>query len=120
MDPATVPTLSESIALSISFTFPLESTLPATFATDVSVPAVSKKSTKNSVNTTVIMLADNAALRSKVIKCVIGGMLPTTPLNFAIPETQAMILKTKIPIIIFPFIFSFLLKHKLYKRKASK
>ena len=34
-------------------------------------------------------------------------MLPTTPLNFARPEAQAIILKTMIPIIIFPLIFSF-------------
>ena len=41
--PATVPTESASIAFSMSCTRPLESILPATLATEVSVPAVSKK-----------------------------------------------------------------------------
>ena len=44
--PATVPTLSDSIALFISCTLPFLSTLPATLATDVSVPAVSEKVNK--------------------------------------------------------------------------
>ena len=107
MDPATVPTLSDNIAFSISFTLPLESTFPATLATEVNVPAVSKKSTKKSVNTTVTIPADKAAPISNVRRCFIGGIDPTTPLNLASPQTQALILNTNIPIMILPLIFSF-------------
>ena len=105
--PATVATLSDIIALLISVTLPLLSTLPATLATDVNVPAVSKKSINNNVNTTVDILTDNAAFKSKSNKYVIGGGELTTPLNFAKPVTHAIILKAIIPIIILPFIFSF-------------
>ena len=62
--PATVPTLSDNIALSISCTLPFLSTLPATLATDVSVPAVSKKSINNKVKTIDAIPADKAAFRS--------------------------------------------------------
>ena len=105
--PATVPTLSDSIAFSISFTLPFESTFPATFATEVNVPAVSKKSTKNSVKITEIIPPVIPALKSKLIKCVIGSMLPTTPLNLLSPATQATILKARIPIMILPLTLSF-------------
>ena len=63
--PATVPTLSESIAFSISFTLPCLSTFPATFATEVKVPAVSKKSMNNNVKITVDIPAVKAAFKSK-------------------------------------------------------
>ena len=68
---------------------------------------MSKKSINNKVNTTVDILAVSAALISKSNKYVIGGIEPTTPLNFASPVTHAIILKAIIPIIIFPFTLSF-------------
>ena len=46
---------------------------PETFATDVKVPAVSKKSMNNNVNTIEAIPAVNAAFRSKSNKYVIGG-----------------------------------------------
>ena len=95
------------MALFISVTLPLLSTFPATLATDVNVPAVSKKSINNNVKTTVDILADNAAFKSKSNKYVIGGGELTTPLNFAKPVTHAIILKAIIPIIIFPLTLSF-------------
>ena len=62
--PATVPTLSDNMALSISCTLPFLSTLPATLATDVNVPAVSKKSINNKVKTIDAIPAVKAAFRS--------------------------------------------------------
>ena len=82
---ATVETLSESIALSMSCIFPSFPILPETFATLVKVPAVSKKSMKNRVKITVTIEADNAAPKSNVIKCVIGGGADITPLNWPKP-----------------------------------
>ena len=64
MAPATVDTLSESIALSMSFIFPSEPIFPETFATLVKVPAVSKKSMKNRVKITVTIEAESAAPKS--------------------------------------------------------
>ena len=66
MAPATVDTLSESIALSMSCILPSLPIFPDTFATLVSVPAVSKKSIKNKVNITVTIEADNAAPKSNL------------------------------------------------------
>ena len=91
----------------MSLIFPSEPTFPATFATLVNVPAVSKKSIKNNVKITVTIDALSAAPKSKVIRCVIGGGEETTPLKFPNPVTQAIALKTRIPIIIFPLIFIF-------------
>ena len=68
MAPATVDTLSDSIALSMSFILPSLPIFPATLATLVSVPAVSKKSIKKRVKTTVTIDALRAAPKSKVIK----------------------------------------------------
>ena len=96
-----------NIALLISCTFPSFPTLPATLATEVNVPAVSKKSINNKVKMTVDIPAVNAAPRSKSNKYVIGGGVLTTPLNFHNPVIHAIILKTKIPIIILPLIFIF-------------
>ena len=90
--PATVDTLSDSIALSMSLIFPSEPTFPATFATLVNVPAVSKKSIKNNVKITVTIDALSAAPKSKVIRCVIGGGEETTPLKFPNPVIQAIAL----------------------------
>ena len=83
------------------------STLPATFATEVNVPAVSKKSMNNKVNITVDIPAVIAADKSNSNKYVIGGGELAIPLNLARPVAHAMILNTKIPIIIFPFTFIF-------------
>ena len=100
-------TLSDNIALSISFIFPSLPILPDTFATLVNVPAVSKKSMKNNVKITVTIEALNAAPKSKVNKCVIGGGADTTPLNFPTPVSQAIALNATIPMIIFPLILNF-------------
>ena len=62
---------------------------------------------KNKVKITVTIDALKAAPKSKVIKWVIGGGDETTPLNFPKPVTQAIALKTIIPIIMFPLIFIF-------------
>ena len=62
--PATVLTLSDNIALLMSLTFPSLPTFPATLATEVKVPAVSKKSTNNKVNMTVDIPAVIAADKS--------------------------------------------------------
>ena len=51
--------------------------------------------------------AEKAALRSNSNRYVIGGIDPTTPLNLANPDTHAMILKSKIPIMILPLTFIF-------------
>ena len=82
-------------------------TLPATFATEVKVPAVSKKSINNNVNITVDIPAVIAADKSNSNKYVIGGGELAIPLNFARPVAQAIILNAKIPIIIFPLTFIF-------------
>ena len=105
--PATVPTLSDNIALLISLTLPCLSTLPATLATEVNVPAVSKKSINNKVNITVDIPAVIAADKSNSNRYVIGGGELTIPLKFASPVAQEMILNTKIPIMIFPLTFIF-------------
>ena len=81
--------------------------MPATFATDVNVPAVSKKSTNNKVKITVDIPAVIAADKSNSNRYVIGGGELAKPLNLARPAAQAMILNTKIPIMIFPFTFIF-------------
>ena len=52
----------------MSFIFPSLPIFPATLATLVSVPAVSKKSMKNKVKITVTIDALKAAPKSKVIK----------------------------------------------------
>ncbi len=67
-EPATVPTLSESMALSMSTIFPSLPILPETFATLVKVPAVSKKSMKNNVKITVTIEAESAAPKSNANK----------------------------------------------------
>ena len=61
----------------------------------------------NKVNITVDIPAVIAADKSNLNKYVIGGGELTIPLNFARPDAQAIILKAKIPIIIFPFTFIF-------------
>ena len=81
----------------MSFIFPSLPIFPETFATLVKVPAVSKKSMKNRVNITVTIEAESAAPKSNANKCVIGGGAEATPLNFAKPVTQAIILKAMIP-----------------------
>ena len=45
-----------------------------------------------------------AAPKSNAKRCVIGGGGETTPLNLPYPVIQAIALKTKIPIIMFPLI----------------
>ena len=68
---------------------------------------MSKKSINNSVNITVDIPAVIAADRSNSNKYVIGGGALAIPLNFASPAAQAIILKTRIPIIMFPLTFIF-------------
>ena len=108
----------------MSCTLPFLSTLPATLATDVNVPAVSKKSINNNVKTIEAIPAVSAALRSKSNKYVIGGIEPTTPLNFAKPVAQAIILNKRIPIImLLPLIFIFsktIIKTKVKQPRSTK
>ena len=69
------------------------------------------------------IIADSAALKSKSNKYVIGGGVSTKPLNFANPLTQAIVLKTSIPMIIFPLIFIFsktTIKTKVKHPKSTK
>ena len=51
------------------------------------------------------------------VGCGIGGIDPTTPLNFAKPVAQAIILNRSIPIMIFPLIFIF--SNTIIKTKAK-
>ena len=60
-----------------------------------------------SVNITVLILAVKAADKSNSNKYVIGGGELTRPLNLPSPVIQAITLNTNIPIMIFPFTFSF-------------
>ena len=81
--------------------------MPATLATEVNVPAVSKKSIKSNVKITVDIPAVIAADKSNSKRYVIGGGALAIPLNFARPVAHEIILNAKIPIIIFPFTFIF-------------
>ena len=57
--------------------------MPATLATDVNVPAVSKKSIKSNVKITVDIPAVIAADKSNSKRYVIGGGALAIPLKFA-------------------------------------
>ena len=61
----------------------------------------------NNVNMIVDIPAVKAAERSNSKRYVIGGGELTIPLNLANPVTQAITLKTSIPIIMFPLTFIF-------------
>ena len=61
----------------------------------------------NNVNITVDIPAVIAADKSNSKRYVIGGGALAKPLNLARPVAQAITLKTKIPIMIFPFTFIF-------------
>ena len=100
--PTVVATESAKTALPIPSTFPSLSTLPVRLATDVSVPAVSKKSTKRKANATPINPAVANKLKSMEKACTAGGTDPTTPSIALTPVIHAIRLTAKIPMIIEP------------------
>ena len=80
-------------------------TLPVKFATEVNVPAVSKKSTNKNAKAVPINPAVAISEKSRLNACAGDGIAPTTPLISAIPNTQSITLTAKIPIIIAPGTF---------------
>ena len=71
-------------------------------ATDVSVPAVSRKSTNRKAKAVPIKPAVAIKLKSSWKACSGLGTAPTTPLNEAVPVIHAMIETARIPMIIAP------------------